>query len=147
MSGIITGPYFDSYFHLSDVQLGSVVAILEIGALSKPPNIRYMLQSYWPLIVTSIASGRIGDMIGRKMTLFWGALIFTIGGAIQTFTNGLIMMFAGRLISGFGVGLLSWVLLLQTIMLMIHWTFPISTIVPIYQSEISPPNHVRCPTI
>ena len=35
MSGIITGPHFDNYFHhLSDVQLGSVVAILEIGALS-----------------------------------------------------------------------------------------------------------------
>lgn len=34
MSGIITGPYFTSYFHLDDFQLGSVVAILEIGALS-----------------------------------------------------------------------------------------------------------------
>lgn len=58
-------------------------------------------------LVTSIAAGRIGDLIGRKMTLFWGALIFTIGGAIQTFTAGLVMMFVGRLISGFGVGLLS----------------------------------------
>lgn len=34
MSGIITGPYFTNYFHLDDFQLGSVVAILEIGALS-----------------------------------------------------------------------------------------------------------------
>ncbi|KAI5123777.1 hypothetical protein M0805_000366 [Coniferiporia weirii] len=105
MSGIITGPYFENYFQLNELQLGTMVAILEIGAL-----------------ITSIASGRIGDIIGRKMTLFWGAMVFTLGGAIQTFTNGFYMMIVGRLVSGFGVGLLS-------------------TIVPIYQSEISPPNH------
>lgn len=106
MSGIITGPYFTSYFHLDDFQLGSVVAILEIGALSMfQASVLYAFTDI--SIVTSIAAGRIGDLIGRKMTLFWGALIFTVGGAIQTFTAGLVMMFVGRLISGFGVGLLS----------------------------------------
>lgn len=58
-------------------------------------------------VVTTIASGRIGDVIGRKLTLFWGAVLFTIGGAIQTFTVGYYMMIIGRLVSGFGVGLLS----------------------------------------
>lgn len=46
-------------------------------------------------------------MIGRKGTLFVGAVVFTIGGAIQTFTTGFGSMIVGRLISGFGVGLLS----------------------------------------
>jgi MFS family permease len=106
MSGIITGPYFIKFFNNpSPLALGSMVAILEIGAL-----------------ITSLAAGRLGDIIGRKGTLFSGALIFTVGGAIQTFTRGFSSMMAGRIVSGFGVGLLS-------------------TIVPIYQSEISPPDH------
>lgn len=82
-----------------------MVAVLELGALA-----------------TSIAAGRVGDIIGRKGTLFTGALVFTIGGAIQSFTPGFYVMIVGRIVSGLGVGLLS-------------------TIVPIYQSEVSPPDH------
>lgn len=107
MSGIITGPYFQNYFNLGDFELGTMVAILEIGALSTLIP-RSLLEGYLIyFLVTSIAAGRIGDGIGRKMTLFWGAIVFTIGGAIQTFTNGFAMMIVGRLVSGFGVGLLS----------------------------------------
>ncbi|KAJ3569062.1 hypothetical protein NP233_g5298 [Leucocoprinus birnbaumii] len=106
MSGIITGPYFKSYFNEpTAIQVGSMVAVLEIGAF-----------------ITALAAGRVGDIIGRKGTLFSGAVVFTIGGAIQTWTNGFWMMIVGRVVSGLGVGLLS-------------------CIVPIYQSEISPPNH------
>lgn len=65
------------------------------------------------LIVTSMASGRIGDIFGRKGTLFVGAIVFTVGGAIQTFTSGFWVMIVGRVVSGFGVGLLSYVLLLS----------------------------------
>ena len=61
----------------------------------------------WNNIVTSIAAGRIGDMIGRKGTLFAGAVVFTIGGAVQTWTVGFWTMILGRVLSGFGVGLLS----------------------------------------
>jgi MFS family permease len=60
------------------------------------------------LPVTSVAAGRVGDMIGRKGTLFVGAVVFTVGGIIQTFTTGFWTMITGRLISGFGVGLLSY---------------------------------------
>ncbi|KAL9711428.1 hypothetical protein Ac2012v2_005973 [Leucoagaricus gongylophorus] len=106
MSGIITGPHFIRFFGgLDAIQVGTIVAVLEIGAFA-----------------TSVAAGRVGDMIGRKGTLFIGAVVFTVGGVLQTFTVGFWSMIFGRVISGFGVGLLS-------------------TIVPIYQSEISPPNH------
>ncbi|KAE9403242.1 general substrate transporter [Gymnopus androsaceus JB14] len=106
MSGIITGPHFIKYFERPDaVAIGTMVAVLEVGAF-----------------VTSLAAGRVGDIIGRKGTLFIGAIVFTLGGAIQTFTTGFWSMVFARAISGAGVGLLS-------------------TIVPIYQSEISPPNH------
>lgn len=43
------------------------------------------------------------------MTLRIGAMIFTIGGAIQTFCVGYNSMLLGRFISGFGVGMLSMV--------------------------------------
>jgi MFS family permease len=61
----------------------------------------------WNNAVTSIAAGQIGDMIGRKGTLFAGAVVFTIGGALQTLTVGFWTMILGRVLSGFGVGLLS----------------------------------------
>ncbi|KEP53024.1 putative MFS monosaccharide transporter [Rhizoctonia solani 123E] len=106
MSGIITGPQFQAYFKQPNRnQIGTMVAILEVGAF-----------------ITSIASGRVADIIGRRRTLFTGACIFVVGGAIQTFTTGFEVMVLGRIVSGFGVGLLS-------------------TIVPIYQSEISPAEH------
>lgn len=77
------------------------------------------------------------------MTLFWGAVVFTIGGLIQTLANGFVMMLLGRIISGFGVGLLSYVP--HTLFCGESETYLriLRTIVPIYQSEISPPNHVR----
>ena len=82
-----------------------MVAILEIGAL-----------------IASLMIGRIGDMIGRRRTIFWGALVFLIGGFCQTFATGMPMMLVGRVVAGLGVGALS-------------------TIVPVYQSEISPPHN------
>lgn len=90
-------------------------------------------------VVTSVAAGRIGDGIGRKGTLFIGALIFTIGGVIQTFTLGFWSMVIGRIVSGFGVGLLSYV---DYILISVLRQLSCRTIVPIYQSEISPPSHV-----
>jgi len=106
MSGIITGPYFKSYFNYPKAaEIGTMVAILEIGAL-----------------ISSLSVGQIGDMLGRRKTILYGAIVFVIGGAIQTFATGMPMMMLGRVIAGLGVGALS-------------------TIVPVYQSEISPPHN------
>ncbi len=103
MSAIITGPNFRHFFHQpSAYEIGLMVAVLEVGAF-----------------FTSLACGTLADVFGRKRTLFWGACIFSAGGAIQTFTNGFAMMVVGRVIAGCGVGILS-------------------MIVPTYQSEISP---------
>ncbi|POY74991.1 hypothetical protein BMF94_1967 [Rhodotorula taiwanensis] len=103
MSGVITGPYFKAYFHQPDrVELATMVAILEIGAF-----------------ITSLLAGRVGDIFGRRATIFAGACIFTLGGLFQAFATGFRMMVFGRIISGFGVGFLS-------------------MCVPVYQSEISP---------
>jgi len=106
MSGIITGIYFKDYFNQpTSAELGTMVAILEVGAF-----------------VSSLLVGKIGDILGRRKTILYGAMIFIIGGALQTFANGMAMMLLGRIIAGLGVGTLS-------------------TIVPVYQSEISPPHN------
>lgn len=103
MSGIITTPHFRSYFdNPPPSEIGTMVAVLEIGAF-----------------VTSLASGTLADVFGRKAILFWGALIFSVGGAIQTLTSGFTIMVVGRIVAGAGVGFMS-------------------MIVPAYQSEISP---------
>lgn len=72
--------------------------------------------------ISSLCVGRIGDMIGRRRTILYGSIVFFIGGACQTFATGMPMMLLGRIIAGLGVGALS-------------------TIVPVYQSEISPPHN------
>lgn len=72
--------------------------------------------------ISSLSVGRIGDMIGRRKTILFGSIIFFIGGAFQAVANGMPMMIFGRIIAGLGVGALS-------------------TIVPVYQSEISPPHN------
>ncbi|OCF35876.1 hypothetical protein I316_02369 [Kwoniella heveanensis BCC8398] len=126
MSGIITGPYFKAYCELpldsflitmlwrsprheetrwDEPSRDTMVAVLEIGAF-----------------ITSLAAAHLADNYGRRMTLRTGAFVFTVGGAIQTWCIGFKTMVVGRIISGFGVGMLSMV-------------------VPIYQSEISPADH------
>lgn len=106
MSGIITGPYFKDYFNQpTRAEIGTMVAILEVGAF-----------------IASISVGRIGDMIGRRKTIMYGAIVFVLGGACQSFATGMPMMMLGRIVAGLGVGALS-------------------TIVPVYQSEISPPHN------
>lgn len=88
---IHTHSYFKSYFHNpTKYEIGTMVAILEIGAF-----------------MTSLAAGRIGDIFGRRRTLFWGAAIFCLGGAVQTCATGFEVMVFGRIVSGFGVGFLS----------------------------------------
>lgn len=82
-----------------------MVAILEVGAF-----------------ISSLAVGKIGDILGRRRTILYGSLVFIVGGALQTFANGMPMMMVGRIIAGLGVGVLS-------------------AIVPVYQSEISPPHN------
>ena len=67
------------------------------------------MSSYAPFVVTSLAAGHIGDTLGRRGTLFIGAVVFALGGAVQTLTPGFLIMVVGRVIAGFGVGLLSYV--------------------------------------
>jgi MFS family permease len=100
------GPYFKDYFHdPSAAEIGTMIAILEVGAF-----------------ISSLVVGKLGDILGRRKTILYGSMIFSVGGSLQTLATGMAMMMLGRIIAGVGVGMLS-------------------TIVPVYQSEISPPHN------
>ncbi|BGP20408.1 hypothetical protein JCM10213v2_008556 [Rhodosporidiobolus nylandii] len=71
------------------------------------------------MALTSLLSGLLGDLFGRRFVILLGACIFSVGGLFQAFTTGFRVMVFGRILSGFGVGFLS-------------------MCVPVYQSEISP---------
>ncbi|RAH41053.1 sugar porter family MFS transporter [Aspergillus brunneoviolaceus CBS 621.78] len=66
-------------------------------------------------------AGPLGDYAGRKWTIFVGALIFLLGGGLQTGAQSLSYLYAGRAVAGLGVGILV-------------------MIVPIYQAELAHPN-------
>ncbi|KAL4763080.1 sugar porter family MFS transporter [Aspergillus foveolatus] len=66
-------------------------------------------------------AGPLGDHAGRKWTIFVGALIFILGGSLQTAAQNLSYLYAGRSIAGLGVGILV-------------------MIVPIYQAELAHPD-------
>lgn len=66
-------------------------------------------------------AGPVGDYIGRRWTIFLGAVIFIIGGTFQTAAQDLHWLWGGRAIAGLGVGFLV-------------------MIIPVYQGEIAHPS-------
>ncbi|KAI9697336.1 MAG: hypothetical protein M1820_007842 [Bogoriella megaspora] len=66
-------------------------------------------------------AGPIGDWLGRRKTIMMGALIFCLGGGLQTGAQSLSYLYAGRAISGLGVGFLV-------------------MIIPLYQAELAHPS-------
>ena len=55
----------------------------------------------------SFINGWMSDRIGRKWTIIVGAIVFTIGGAVQTAAINVPMLYIGRMIAGLAVGGLS----------------------------------------
>lgn len=105
VSSLLVNQRFKDYFdNPSAASIGTMVAILEIGAL-----------------ISSLLSGKISDKFGRRRSIRYGSIIFAVGGALQSFAPDFTVLTLARLISGFGVGILT-------------------TIVPVYQTEISPPH-------
>lgn len=104
MSSLLTNKYFKDYYKdPSPAAIGTMIAILEIGAL-----------------FSSFVAGKAGDIWGRRRTIRYGSFIFVVGGLTQCTSVNIINLGCGRLISGIAIGFLT-------------------TIIPCYQSEISPP--------
>ena len=83
------------------------------------------LVSVFPLCCacTAIISGSLSDSLSRRYSILVGALLFTVGGALQAFADSTTVLLAGRVLGGFAVGILS-------------------TVIPVFNAELSSP-HVR----
>ena len=68
----------------------------------------------------SLVGGTIADIIGRRNTVFFSNVFFMVGTLLKIIFSNYYVFVLGRVIHGFGVGL-------------------ISVVIPIYLSEISPP--------
>ena len=47
-------------------------------------------------------AGPVGDFLGRKLTILIGALVFLLGGGLQTGAQHINYMYAGRCLAGVG---------------------------------------------
>lgn len=105
IAGVVAAPSFIAYFNEpSAAEVGAVVSIFTGGAF-----------------FGAAFAGPTGDWLGRKLTIMTGALIFCLGGALQTGAQTVNFLYAGRAIAGLGVGFLV-------------------MIIPLYQAEISHPS-------
>lgn len=91
-------------FNPSDAETGVVVSLFTGGAF-----------------FGALLAGPAGDWFGRRWTILIGALIFILGGCLQTAAQTIRYLWAGRCIAGLGVGFLV-------------------MIVPVYQGEIAHPS-------
>lgn len=66
-------------------------------------------------------AGLVANRLGRRKTIILGALVFCLGGAIQTSAQNLGYLYGGRVVAGLGVGILT-------------------MIIPLYQAEIAHPS-------
>ncbi|KAH6909068.1 sugar transporter [Coprinopsis sp. MPI-PUGE-AT-0042] len=105
-SGVLPMHSFENRFQdtVRDAGLkGWLVAILELGA--------------WFGV---LASGLLADRLSRKYTIVLAVIVFCVGVVVQTAAVHVDYIFAGRFVTGLGVGSLSMV-------------------VPLYNAEIAPP--------
>ncbi|TPX61303.1 hypothetical protein PhCBS80983_g01195 [Powellomyces hirtus] len=60
-------------------------------------------------LVGALVVSWMADAIGRKRSILVGGILFVIGCAMQTAANGIGLLYAGRIIGGLGIGILSMV--------------------------------------
>ncbi|KAJ7153688.1 general substrate transporter [Mycena filopes] len=104
--------YFHRYFNSpGDNIIGAVVSTFAGGCTSP---------ALTPRFFGAAAAGSLATRLGRKRTIQFGALVAMLGCSLQTGAQNVSYLIVGRVITGLAIGCLSMV-------------------VPLYQSEISPP--------
>ncbi|KAI0164488.1 general substrate transporter [Hypoxylon sp. FL1284] len=101
-----------TYQQTDPVQSGAVVSLFTGGAF-----------------FGAMFAGPAGDALGRRLTILVGALLFLLGGAIQTAAQTINYLYGGRAVAGLGVGFLT--------MIIRHTNHDTTAV---YQSEIAHPS-------
>ncbi|KAJ5999434.1 hypothetical protein N7451_007244 [Penicillium sp. IBT 35674x] len=91
------------YAAQTSIEQGMLTSVLELGA--------------W---VGTLANGYLADKLGRRLTVLVAVAVFCVGVIVQACTQNKDYVFAGRFVTGLGVGSLSMV-------------------VPLYNAELAPP--------
>jgi MFS family permease len=85
----VASPTFHDKFKANDTQTGLVVSMFTTGAF-----------------FGAAFAGPSGDYFGRRLTIVIGAVIFCLGGGLQTGASNVGFLYSGRFIAGLGVGFL-----------------------------------------
>ncbi len=99
---------------------GAVIFIKQQFSLSTFPEELVVGMVLVGAATAALGGGRLSDRLGRRATLMLTSVIFIIGALICAFAGSFQILLAGRTIVGLGIGLAS-------------------TTVPVYISEVSPP--------
>ncbi|KIV88047.1 hypothetical protein PV10_08977 [Exophiala mesophila] len=101
---VVASNTFVDQFTPTDTQAGLVVSMFTTGAF-----------------FGAGLAGPTGDYLGRRWTIAIGALIFCLGGGLQTGAENIQYLWSGRFLAGLGVGFLV-------------------MIIPLYQAELAHPS-------
>jgi MFS family permease len=82
---VIASKAFIAKFNPNDDETGAVVSVFTGGAF-----------------FGALTAGLLADALGRRKTILTGALVFCLGGALQTGAQSLSYLYAGRAIAGLG---------------------------------------------
>jgi MFS family permease len=102
MSSVVEIEEFTNLFNVTDWTKGLIVSVFQLGA-------------FVGALLVSFAA----DFKGRRMAIALGSIVFIIGAVFQTAAPRVGVLYAGRVISGIAIGVLSMV-------------------IPLYQSELAP---------
>jgi MFS family permease len=90
-----------AYFVLSPSNNSLIVSILSAGTF-----------------FGALLAGDLSDCIGRRTTIITGCVVFAIGVVIQIASSTVAVLAVGRIITGFGVGFVSAIIILYSKILM-----------------------------
>lgn len=82
---VIASQSFKTKFAPNDDETGAVVSVFTGGA-----------------VFGALIAGYLADAVGRRLTIMSGAIIFCLGGALQTGAQALSYLYSGRAIAGLG---------------------------------------------
>lgn len=59
---------------------------------------------YLAALLSSLVASSVTRRFGRKLSMFFGGLLFLIGALVNGFAQNVLMLIIGRILLGFGIG-------------------------------------------
>lgn len=117
MGGLLTLPTFVSIFP----EMDTISEHLTAAQKSRNSTVQGVAISLYEIgcMIGALSCSSLGEKLGRRKSIFLGAVVMIIGSIIQATSFGLIQFIVGRIVTGFGNGF-------------------ITSTVPVWQSECSP---------